>query len=257
MKVPLHLVEARRQQLATLLQQRSYLPISEVCSLLQISEATARRDLRALARENRIVRTFGGAVSDFNQRFASFRERQSHRRDAKNRIGIGARQLVQAGATIYLDAGTTIAALAEALRQEPVTPLRVITHSLPAAETLAGVNGITVYLTGGHFLNRQSILLGPEAGKALAFYTIDVAFLGAEAADKSGVWNSTDEVVLHQKIALKQAKHHVFCLDASKFGHAAPAFLKTWSGIETLVTDLSPNELVQFALPIPKQVLHT
>ncbi|HEY5752409.1 MAG TPA: DeoR/GlpR family DNA-binding transcription regulator [Chthoniobacterales bacterium] len=257
MKVPLHLVEARRQQLAALLQQRSYLPIQEVCSLLQVSEATARRDLRALAREKRIVRTFGGAVSDFNQRFASFRERQTQFRDAKNRIAAGARQLVQPSTTIYLDAGTTVAALAEALRHKPVTPLRVVTHSLPAAETLAGVEGVTVFLTGGHFLNRQSILLGPEAGKALAFYTIDVAFLGAEAADKNGVWNSTEEVVHHQQIALKRARHHALCLDASKFGHTAPAFLKAWSGVETLVTDLPETELLKLASPIPKQVLHT
>jgi DeoR/GlpR family transcriptional regulator of sugar metabolism len=257
LKVPLHLVEARRQRLATLLQQQSYLPIQEVCRLLQVSEATARRDLRVLAHEKRIVRTFGGAVSDFNQRFASFRERQSHSRDAKDQIATRARQLVQPGSTIYLDAGTTIATLAEVLRREPVTPLKVVTHNLPAAETLGDVEGIDVCLTGGHFLNRQSILLGPEAGKALAFYTIDLAFLGAQAADHLGIWNSSAEVVHHQKIALKRAKHHVFCLDATKFGRTAPTFLRDWSSVETVITDLAPDELAKIAPNLHSQILHT
>jgi hypothetical protein len=57
MKVPLHIVLARRERLATWLQQHSYVPLSEVCAQFQISEATARRDLSVLAAGNHIRRT--------------------------------------------------------------------------------------------------------------------------------------------------------------------------------------------------------
>ena len=48
MKVPLHIVKARRARLAQMLKEHQYLPVGEVCARLGISEATARRDLEEL-----------------------------------------------------------------------------------------------------------------------------------------------------------------------------------------------------------------
>ena len=50
MKVAISVIRARRQSLARLLENHRYLPLAEVCSRLNVSQATARRDLRALAR---------------------------------------------------------------------------------------------------------------------------------------------------------------------------------------------------------------
>ena len=48
MKVPLHVVYARRERLAQMIEQHRYLPVKELCRRLGVSEATLRRDLRAL-----------------------------------------------------------------------------------------------------------------------------------------------------------------------------------------------------------------
>lgn len=57
MKVPLHVVKARRERLAAMLAQYGYMPVGELCRRLEVSEATARRDLAALAGEKKIKRT--------------------------------------------------------------------------------------------------------------------------------------------------------------------------------------------------------
>ena len=42
------MVEERRRRLASLIKQRGYVPVGELCAEFGISEATARRDLVAL-----------------------------------------------------------------------------------------------------------------------------------------------------------------------------------------------------------------
>jgi DeoR/GlpR family transcriptional regulator of sugar metabolism len=241
MKVPLHIVSARRERLAAWLQQRSYVPLNEVCARFHISEATARRDLSVLAAGNHIRRTHGGALSDTHHRFPSFLERQKLAANGKQQIARRAVAMIRPGSTCFFDAGTTIFAIAEELQREPIGPLTVLTNSLPVAELLAAVQGIRVHILGGDLLPRQSVLVGPAASSALAFYNIDVAFLGAEGADAEGVWNTREDVVELQKSLIAACRKIVLCADATKLGRRAPVFLAPWREIHTLVTDAAPS----------------
>ena len=244
LKVPLHIVEARRHRLADYLRHHAYAPLQAVCGEFGVSEATARRDLAALAAQKRIVRTYGGALTEFAQRFPSFREREQEHTRAKRRIATAARAHIRPGTTCYLDSGTTIFALAGELRRQPVPGLRVVTNNLPVAELLsAGAPEISVCLLGGEWLERQSVVVGAVAREALRFHTIDQAFISAEGADAAGVWNSQAEVAGLQQKVLAQATRSVLCLDASKFGLAAPAFLASWENFDLLVTDASAARL--------------
>ena len=237
MKVSLHIVEERRRRVAAYLEQHSYAPLREVCARFEMSEATARRDLVVLAERKQIVRTHGGALTEYNRRFPSFRERETLRAEAKRKIAAAARDLVLPGTTCFLDFGTTAFALAEELRRRPPHDLRVVTNNLPAAELLTAAPGVRVYLLGGELLPRQSVLLGGAAFDALRYYSIDQAFLSAEAADAAGVWNSQRELVALQQAVMQHAAASVLCIDASKLQRTAPAFLAPWSGFRLAVTD--------------------
>ena len=149
MKVPLHVVQARREKLAQLLEQHRYLPVQELCRRLGVSEATARRDLAALVQAKKITRTYGGALHEFNDRFPSFRERRSQAARAKGRIARSALALFEPNRTYFFDSGTTIFALAEAFREHPVTPATVVTSNLPVGETLASIPGVQVFQLAG------------------------------------------------------------------------------------------------------------
>ena len=243
MKVPFHIVNARRQQLAAWMQQHGHVSLQEICARFAISEATARRDLAALAAEKQIVRTYGGALAEFNSRFASFRERLEKAAQAKAEIARKAHRLIRPGMTVYFDAGTTVYAVAEELQRHPVEPLQAVTNSLPVAEILASVPRLRVHLLGGELLPRQSVLIGEMARKALAFYSFDLAFMGAQAASAEGLWNSQEDVVAFQRRLLESSKTAAFCLDASKLDCTAPVFLTAWNGVDTLITDASRRQL--------------
>ncbi len=243
MRVPLHIVEARRAKLAALIERHRYLPIGELCRQLGVSEATTRRDLAALASSNKVTRTHGGALAEFNERFPSFHERRGSQAPGKTRIARKALGFFRPGGTYFLDSGTTIFALAEAFREAPVTPLTIVTSNIPVGELLSTIPDLNVCLTAGQILSRQSVLLGDTARRSLEFWNFDLAILSAEAANADGLWNSQESIVQQQLVAIRRSTHTLFCLNASKIGASAPFFLKGWRDVDFLLTDASPTAL--------------
>jgi DeoR/GlpR family transcriptional regulator of sugar metabolism len=258
MRVAKHIVEARRSRLTELLLERGYLPISELCEELGVSEATARRDLTALESEERITRTYGGALGEFNATFTSFRERLREGTDAKGSIARAAASLIRPGMSVYLDAGTTAFAIAQELRRHLPEQLTVITNNLALLETLGSLPGAKTILLGGQLLERQSVLLGNEAVKAAALQQIDIAFLSAQGMNEQGLWNSQRDIIRLQQAVMKRAGRSCFCLDRTKLGHTAPEHLASWPKIHTLVSDLSLPELRQAGITLkPGVLLHS
>jgi DeoR/GlpR family transcriptional regulator of sugar metabolism len=249
MRVADHVVENRRKTLAGLLRDHRYLPVAEICRRLSVSEATARRDLAALAQEQEIRRTFGGAVAFYNARFPSFRERLGKNLPEKQELARRACALLAPGCTCFLDSGTTPYMVAEEIKQHPVAALRVVTANLPVAELLAGVPEVEVHLLGGQLVGTQSVLLGPTTKRGAKAWRFDLAFFSAEGMDREGLWNSQAEIVDLQKAVLQRTEQAVALLDRSKLGRRTPYQLSDWKSKLRLLTTASPEELRQLGIP--------
>lgn len=244
MKVPRHIVEARRKKLADLLQRHRYLSIQELCQELGVSEATARRDLASLQTNQMVTRTYGGALADYNLRFPSFRQRRSSNAEAKRTIAQRAYDLLKPEMTVFLDAGTTVFAVAELLRDHPIRPLTCVTSSMPAADLLAEVQGISVHLLGGQLLHRQSVMVGKGAMHAAGLWKFDLAICCAQGMTAEGLWNSQQEVVDLQRALIAAAARHVFLVDSSKLGRRTEDFLLPWDKVDGLFTDADAELLL-------------
>ena len=257
MRVPLHIVKARRERLAALVARHGFLPVQELCRQLRVSEATARRDLSALQDEKKIKRTYGGAISEFDSRFPSFTDRQNQAKPGKEKIAASALSFLTAGGTYFFDNGTTIFAIAEALSHHSVFPLKIVTSSIPLAEILAGVNGIDVFLVSGQLLPRQSVLLGEMAIRSLGFWQFDLSFLSAEGMDATGIWNSQVAVIEQQKAVLRRSRRAIFCIDSSKLKHKTSNLLMPWSELDLLLTDLPWKKIETSGITMsPTQYFH-
>jgi DeoR/GlpR family transcriptional regulator of sugar metabolism len=260
-KVSQSLIDERRAEITALLRDRSYLPIAELCRKFHISEATARRDLVALSKDKRVVRTFGGAMADFDRRFAPFSDRLKVAAAAKGKIAAAALNLIRPGATVFLDAGTTLYAIAGALRrrsQKPTPdPVHVVTNSFAVAEALSAAQGITVDILGGRMLPNQSVLLGPETSRAAGFFKFDVALLSAQGFDSTGIWNTEEDVVDLQRAVLSRSTHHAFCLDRRKLGKVAPALLMSWEKVDLLITDCDADDLQSAGIVLESEHLNS
>ena len=140
---------------------------------------------------------------EYNQKFDSFRERIGRAADVKRRIGAAAARLLKPGQTVWLDGGTTVYYVAEALADRRPEGLVVVTHNMPAAELLADFDDVDVHLLGGQYFRRTSLLLGPHTVSAARRWRFDVALLGVEGLSREGLWNSLRDVVLLQKAVMR------------------------------------------------------
>ncbi|MDZ4695433.1 MAG: DeoR/GlpR family DNA-binding transcription regulator [Deltaproteobacteria bacterium] len=237
MKVPLHIVKARRAELADLLRRHQYLPLAEVCTRLGVSEATARRDLSALQQERAITRTHGGAIYEYNQSFPSFQERRDQQSTSKQRIAEAAYKLIKPTDVVWLDGGTTCYAIASLLATKPVGPLTIVTNNLPAAERLADNDDVAVHISGGQYFRRSGLLVPGKALDGLRAWNFDLAFLGAEGLTPEGLWNSIADVVNMQRAVAACARRAIYCVDSTKIGKRAEAFLAPIAEVEHLLSD--------------------
>ncbi len=250
MKVSRAVVEARRESIARLLASQGYLPVQDISHRFGISEATVRRDLVELASRQRLTRTRGGALNDFNRRFASVDERRATDAAAKSAIGRAAAALVPPGSTLYVDAGSTPLAVAEALVASGIAGLRVVTPSLAAAQVLAALPDAEVHVPGGLYLGRQQMVAGPGAAKALRGWTFDLAFVGAEGVDRDGIHNSQDDIVAVTHALLESSERVILCLTRSKLGRSGPVRVAPGLDGFHLLTDASPADLRRARVPL-------
>lgn len=244
MKVSLLQVNARREGLRSLLKSDRYLSITKICRLLGVSEATARRDLAVLSTEGKITRTYGGALGDYEEHFPAFRERELIAAEAKIRIATVAVHQMKSGETYFLDAGTTLLAVAKNLAQTTLRGITIVTNNLPIAEILSRASGFEIHLLGGQFFSRQAVLLGDKARKMIELWQFDAAFLSAEGMTAEGLWNSQADVVTLQRAVLSRTENVFFCLDATKINHQASCPLAKWTEVPHIITDANVDQLV-------------
>ena len=186
MKVPLHIVLARRERLAQIIEQHRYLPVKELCRRLGVSEATLRRDLGALVEEKRITRTYGGALQEFNDRFPSFRERQGQGSQGKGEACQERSEAHRAkGPTSSIPAPRSSRS-AEAFRAHPVTPVTIVTSNLPVGEMLARFRACRSFNWPGNCCTSSPPSWVKRRKRVWNSGTSIVAFLSAEGMDPRG-----------------------------------------------------------------------
>ncbi|MBL1066430.1 DeoR/GlpR family DNA-binding transcription regulator [Streptomyces sp. 7-21] len=220
--------------------------VEELAAALAVSPSTVRRDLSRLTDDRKVARTYGGALvpEAFQERPVT--ESALLRRQAKAGIAAAARPLVPGGGSVFLDAGTTCAALAERLADGPAPGL-VVTRGLETATALMASVRCEVVLLGGRVQPLSHGLTGPLTDLALERMAFDVAFLGADAVDPArGVGEPTlEETAVKERVAAR-ARRVAVLADSSKLaGPSAPSWARL-PGSWTLVTDAdAPGDLDQ------------
>jgi DeoR/GlpR family transcriptional regulator of sugar metabolism len=246
-KVSLRRATQERHDAIVALLREGVESVETLAARVGVSPSTVRRDLTRLAQAERIARTYGGALvrDSFHER--SFQESEQLHRQAKAAIAAAAAAELPAGASVFLDAGTTCLALARVLSDRG--PRMVYTRGLECALFLSRIPDIEVVLLGGAIQKLSHGLVGPLSILSLDRVSYDVAFLGADAVDPSrGLGEPTAEETLVKERAASRATRVYMLVDASKLG---PAAVPAWIPFEpawTLVTDSSVTGEVLDAL---------
>src|ERR687897_758342 len=134
---------ARRMALVEHLRADGGARVAQLGASFDVTPSTIRRDLQRLAREGRLVRTYGGAaISDGMPRAA----RPDPHQAAKRAIARAAADLVTDDSTIAIGSGSTALAFAREIADRRLT---VITNALDVANALLDREGIELIVLGG------------------------------------------------------------------------------------------------------------
>ncbi|GBR66923.1 DeoR/GlpR family DNA-binding transcription regulator [Gluconobacter kanchanaburiensis] len=209
---------SRQHRLLAMLTDTDELLVSEAAVLLGVSDDTIRRDLCELEKQGSLHKTHGGAVS-INLGGMARTARSILFSEQKKRIGAAAAAAVPAGATLFLDAGSTTLALAEAL----TVSATVITNSLDIASQIEERSALRLILAGGEWDSRQRLFSGAAARSVLSLYRADIAILGACAVSARGAVTAGEERDADMKRTMINAASEAWLLaDHLKFDHVEP-----------------------------------
>lgn len=214
--------------------------LRELARVVQTSEVTVRRDVRALEAEGLLDRRHGGAVLPGGFTRESGFPQKSHLATAeKTAIADLAAGLVEEGEAIVVGAGTTTQELARRLARVP--GLTVVTNSLLVAQALAHANRVEVVMTGGTLRGSNYALVGSGAEQSLQGLRVSRAFLSGSGLTAERGLSTSNMLSASVDRALVQAAAEVVVLaDHTKLGTDTMFQTVPTDLITRLVTDEPP-----------------
>ncbi|MET9481494.1 DeoR/GlpR family DNA-binding transcription regulator [Streptomyces sp. NPDC006638] len=230
----------RRQLILEMVRANGAVSLRELARVVQTSEVTVRRDVRALEAEGLLDRRHGGAVLPGGFTRESGFPQKSHLATAeKTAIADLAASLVEEGEAVVVGAGTTTQELARRLARIP--GLTVVTNSLLVAQALAHANRVEVVMTGGTLRGSNYALVGSGAEQSLQGLRVSRAFLSGSGLTAERGLSTSNMLSASVDRALVQAAAEVVVLaDHTKLGTDTMFQTVPTDLISRLVTDEPP-----------------
>ncbi|MCI1986112.1 MAG: DeoR/GlpR family DNA-binding transcription regulator [Lactobacillus sp.] len=238
--------EERKRFIADQITAQDRVQVSALSQTLHVSEVTIRRDLAEMERDGLLKRTFGGAVSLTTVKHAEpYAVKRTQQLAAKQSIGQRAVQFIADEMTIFIDAGTTTAELAQALTGRHLT---VVTVDLHIALALSEQENVEVYVVGGQLSNKSKATNSIDTIAQIEQFHFDLAFIGCDAFDFTTLETDTEVKAALKAAAIHSASLAIVLADASKFNTHSLRNFATLSEVSYLVSDPMLNHAAA-ALP--------
>ncbi|MFE2910714.1 DeoR/GlpR family DNA-binding transcription regulator [Kitasatospora indigofera] len=227
----------RRQLILEMVRANGAVSLRELARVVQTSEVTVRRDVRALEAEGLLDRRHGGAVLPGGfSREPGYPQKTHLAAAEKSAIADLAAGLVAEGDAVVVGAGTTTQELARRLARVP--GLTVVTNSLLVAQALAHANRVEVVMTGGTLRGSNYALVGSGAEQSLHGLRVSKAFISGSGLTAERGLSTTNMLSASVDRALVQSAAEVIVLaDHTKLGADTMFQTVPTDGITRLVTD--------------------
>ncbi|MGZ9235695.1 MAG: DeoR/GlpR family DNA-binding transcription regulator, partial [Anaerolineales bacterium] len=216
--VPLNTYE-RRQSLLELLRKQPGLRVPEIARATGVSDGTVRNDLNALEGAGYLTRMHGGAVlaGKTPQFDSTFGTRYHEQQAGKLAIARTVSRLVEDGASLLLDASSTVYYLARQLENR--NRLRVVTNGIDVARLLSKNSTNTVVLMGGVVTPDGSSVTGSLSAQIIRELHVQMAFVSCSGFSlERGL---TDVLLAEAELkekAIASAREVFALIDSSKMG---------------------------------------
>ncbi len=232
----------RQQRILEKLKEEGAVSVSKLSIEFSVAEETVRRDLEKLEKQEKLLRTHGGAVPvDDNKYEPSLEKRRKINVEGKEKVAVLAAQLISPGETIFLDASTTTYFIARELKK--MQNITVITNSLHAIAELSQNKDIKVIGTGGMVGENGSFVGSIAEDSVREKYVADKIFFSSRGvtADR-GVLDSNEQECAMKKCMMTNSCKKIYVCGHTKIGRIGFAKLAEFSELDYFVTESDLDE---------------
>ncbi len=229
----------RIKQLHEILLEKRNASTQYLCTVLDCSESSVRRDIKYLASTNPSVRrVHGGAliVDSRDELEYMFELKLKQNLSFKRRIASATIELVEDGDSVIIDSGTTC--LYAGMELHKKRHLRVVALDVRIAQELAKSESIDTIVVGGLIRPGYYAIGGTLAEEMINSFKADKIIMSADAIDlESGITNySLFEVGVKKRI-IGRGGEVIVIADHTKFGKTSFYKVADLREISTIVTN--------------------
>ena len=229
----------RINKIAELIDKRGKLSLKQLGEHFpKVSLMTLRRDLFLLEEDGKVIRIRGGAMSVKDVQKTSgepYVKKTAIHTDEKIEIAQKAASLIDEGASIFIDAGSTALYLA---KEMPDIPCSVFTNGLAVATELAKKKNVVVSLLGGQLIKENLATASSFSSLYFTDTNFELAIISASAFTIENGFSCSSQVESELlRVICKKAKFLYMMLDSSKIGKIKPYTFARAEDINVLITD--------------------
>lgn len=212
------LTEDRYSGILEIINRQGSATLAELCTMLNTSESTIRRDLIYLDEKGALVKVRGGARSNNDGTLAMIErnvgEKEKLFAEEKEKIAKYAASLIKSGDFVYIDAGTTTEKMIDYITE---TDAVFVTNGFVHGRKLA-MKGLKVFVPAGEVKGTTEAIVGAASVLSLSEYNFTKSFLGANGISlEAGITTPDKREAEVKKAALKNSREVFFLADHSKF----------------------------------------
>ena len=229
----------RISEIAELLDKRGKLSLEQLEEFFpNVSQMTLRRDLFLLEEEGKIIRIRGGAMSVREVQKTSgepYTKKTTIHTDEKIEIAQKAAGLIDEGASIFIDGGSTALYLA---KEMPDIHCNIFTNGLAVATELSKKKNVIVNLLGGQLIKENLVTASSFSSLYFTDTNFELAIISASAFTPENGFSCSSQVEAELlRVICKKAKFLYMMLDSSKIGKIKPYTFARTEDINVLITD--------------------
>jgi DeoR family fructose operon transcriptional repressor len=238
----------RRERIHEYLMAHKIVSTALLCEMLDVSDATVRRDLEWLENDGLVERTHGGAI--LNERLnlePEYQQRAQRSPEEKNQIGLLAASMIEDGDIVFVNSGTTTTQVIRHIRNK--ADVTVITNNLIAVLELGEV-GYDLLLLGGEFQPKSHSVAGRFAMSNLSQVYASKAFIGVDGISlKHGYTVPTNAEAEVVNLMLERTHGPIYIVsDHRKWGVVSNFAIAPITQIPRLITDEGLDPTARAAL---------
>ncbi|MDH2924637.1 DeoR family transcriptional regulator [Nicoletella semolina] len=233
----------RHRRLLNLLRERRILSTADIIQLLDISPATARRDINKLNEQGRLKKVRNGAESMEVAYTQGGHHYDINNAEEKQRIATKAGELCQAGDCVVLTCGSTMQMLGNSLCGKK---LQIITNYLPLANYLIEHNHEDIVIMGGQYNHHKKVTLSlntteSEMPYSANKYAANIMFSSGKGFTQAGLFKTDMIIANSEQQLLAKVEKFVVLLDSTKLGKQVGILFSELKDIDLLITGKEAN----------------